>query len=702
MKIIRRSRRKLALLVLSGLVGMTLGASAANRTWTAGGSSNDWSDPANWNNSQLLATGDLPYFRADGLIDDPQTPGNRVTSDFTLSGLWYYRYNSSKWHTTEIAEGVTLKLTGAAAATNILLVGNYTSATTSTTTTQAAIIGKGTLLIDQSDANISLGGSLGGSPVPTNTSLLDLSGLSRFQATVNRIDIGIGNKAIGFLKLAEENAVTANQLFVGFSNGNLGNNVPEVTASELVLGRSNLLQINNIYIGASPDATRNTSSGVLYFAEGLTDATVTIRGTASGDSAARMVVGGTGGTGQNSRSQGGVADFTGGEIDAILSELTIAHSYHSGSSVSQLNGYFAMDRGTVDALEVNIALGNGSSGTSTTLTDGRMLVGGGQFSAGTVIIANNQTSGQNIQGSLEVGGGEFLVTGKHAESNDAILLGNRGGTAASIKASILLSGGLLSVTGGNINTGVGAQIESTITLSGGAIDLHGHQVTIDLLTLESGHLLNLGEFNTRATTGATLAKTSTGIVTVGGLNTYSGLTDVREGTLLLEQGAELRNTSGVLVRGGATFGGIGIVGSDITVEELGTIALTLSLAPADALRVGGGITLAADTNLELTLQEAPVTGSLFRLIEVNGGQAINGTFATLNGEAFLPGDTFSLSFDEVDYTFRLIYGDGSDLHGYHLFAQAIPEPAEIAFLAMGAVVLGVCRWRSTRAHMLQS
>jgi fibronectin-binding autotransporter adhesin len=90
-----------------------------------------------------------------------------------------------------------------------------------------------------------------------------------------------------------------------------------------------------------------------------------------------------------------------------------------------------------------------------------------------------------------------------------------------------------------------------------------------------------------------LTKLGTGTLTLAGANTYYGDTRVTAGTLL----ADGQGISAMIVSSGATLGGSGVIGSNVTVNAGGT------LAPGDNgvgnLTVGGNVSLAGATTVEI-------------------------------------------------------------------------------------------------------
>ncbi|WP_080693438.1 autotransporter domain-containing protein [Pseudomonas chlororaphis] len=126
-----------------------------------------------------------------------------------------------------------------------------------------------------------------------------------------------------------------------------------------------------------------------------------------------------------------------------------------------------------------------------------------------------------------------------------------------------------------------------------------------------------------------LVKTSDSTLTLNGSNTYSGTTEVRQGTLLVgnAEGVDASVTSAVSVAGGSTLGGHGSVGTT-------TVATGGVLAPGGAaggtLTVNGNLTLASGSIVNSVLGAAGASGSAGQSgsVRVQGDLTLEG--ATVN------------------------------------------------------------------------
>lgn len=310
--------------------------------------------------------------------------------------------------------------------------------------------------------------------------------------------------------------------------------------------------------------------------------------------------------------------------------------------------------GTVDALVTNLNIGS-SAGANSASPSALLSMASGTFNATNVTLAQTTTNnggGGSITGNLDVSGGTFLagtmtlgVNGTGASNNRSSIanLNVSGGAAVTVSGNVVMgvrngigsvtstvniSGGTLLVQG-NISEGNGpASITSSINLSGGTLDADRGTIAVDNFTFTGGTLKNVASF-TAATTG--------------GLN--------------------MQNST---------------LGFD-NINDVSSMALNLT----------GGFSLNGTTNLSLSLANGfdPGAGTIL-LVNNDGGDAISGTFATVNG---LVGSTFTLTNDQGSFQYQLSYtgGDGNDL-----VAIAVPEPS--ASLLMGAGCAALLWRRRTR------
>jgi len=357
-------RKKLYLALGASAVSLWAGnhvSAQTTQTWNTNTAGSNWSVNGNWNPSGGVSGNDLIFGDAFGETANSTTVGNIVDSSVTVNSLTYNNTGTTgnSWQVTQISSGVTLTLNAATAPSSIFIAGN------TATTGRAAITGSGTLTINEPTSNILIG------TTAANTSYtLTMSGLSAFNATASVLNFG-SSRGNGKVTLADSNSITASTLNLGTSATSTGGG----TTSDLVLGATNTLNIDTINVGL------NFASGTVAFRSGLTNPTVTIRGSSGGTSRADFTVGNTGTTAL-SNTQGSSADFSGsgGSIDARFNNLLISRRGDNGSATTYTNS-MTVAKGTVDATSVVVGQSAGT-GVGTASTTGNLNISGGTFTAG--------------------------------------------------------------------------------------------------------------------------------------------------------------------------------------------------------------------------------------------------------------------------------------------------------------------------------
>ena len=174
------------LAVFLALLLTTFGVSAGTIVWSGtSGTDTNWSNGNNWAGSVAPAGGDDAKFFNPGTNGVAGTPNNLVDGSFAgyLGSLQYGSTNG--FHTTVIAAGQTLNITN----TGGLFVGTPGDLGVAYTN-RATITGSGgTLNVSNTTAVISLDQGTAAT-VNFAQSILDLSGLGNFNATISRIGIG--------------------------------------------------------------------------------------------------------------------------------------------------------------------------------------------------------------------------------------------------------------------------------------------------------------------------------------------------------------------------------------------------------------------------------------------------------------------------------------------------------------------------------
>lgn len=381
---------------------------------------------------------------------------------------------------------------------------------------------------------------------------------------------------------------------------------------------------------------------------------------------------------------------------------TLTLSGTSGSLATTLNIQGGVVRATTTNLPSAFALSNGAefqigfTGTSANLS-GTMALGSGGG-----IISQVPSSGNSTRvdltftgtGDLELRGN--TAAGKYLQLNRGLSSASTNSGATSITSgTVRLSGGFAlgdsSVV--SVSSGAELQIRNSEVVGGlggaGTVSSAGAANTITLNASTnntfSGLLKNESSSNTLSVT-----KDGLGTQTFSGANTYSGLTMVNAGTLLISNTSGSGTGTGVVTVSGGTFGGTGAASGNVTV------ASGAALQAGDGTSASGALTLSGDVSLS--------TGSIIKLTLGSSGE--HSTLARTDGVwTFASGQQFTLTsigagvgfYDNIitgltaslDTTLWTITNAGyvgtfsfDENNNVDLTISAVPEPATWAYLGM--------------------
>ncbi len=440
------------------------------------------------------------------------------------------------------------------------------------------------------------GGITVGATVTQKDNILDLRGMSGLtvNTVTSRLDVSgmdtsnTGNSR-GQLYLPANADITVPEVWVGMHPS--GSGAANRNLGYLYLGQSTAIKTDCIYLG------RHRGHGYAEFATGLTAPTVSLRNTNGPSSRVRLIRVGSN-TGTSGTTVIGQMKLSAGNVDILVNDLVVGSGESANTSTYYLGvfGYFMMGGGTLDATNLCICLNtNGgyndntssftqSSGTvkAQTLTMGRSTastVKSGHpvlkatYSMGTDAVLYAQT--------IACGIGAFGPSSLRTLNLSNSTLRNYDATTNLLISGVEGTGGTLSIVLASATTNTFyADTDQTITVEPTAVISGSGAVAKD----GPGTLL-LNAVNTF--TGATTVKNGT----LGGVGTIPGSVEIATGARL-EPGTN--GVTGILTCGSLTLA------ADVT------NAFDCSAATNDSIVVTGDLTLQGANAVALSYGNDPV------------------------------------------------------------------------------------------------
>ena len=597
--------------------------------WTGGGADKLWTTDAdwspgtndNWSPVSNNISGGMLSFNNFGAVATRGAVTSEVASNLAISSLLFANSTSAPAimaHTLQIDPGVSLVVTGSYSG-NTIEVGQVSDYAV----TYVAITGGGLLSLDNTNADFKVRSEVGltSSNKPIGGEL-DLSGLAQFQANVRDVLIGSpsGYNTRGDVTLAADNIITAGRILVGACL-ETSSYLNLFAGSSLNLGLVNKLNANTVNIGY-----KRSGWGIMQFAPGLNNPTLTLRGYAGGSSQSVMNIAYGNPSAQlgNGTTDLGIVDFSAGSVDLLLSSLLV------GSTVGDnVTGSIVLGSGSVNANTITIAQVRSGSVTGMTAS-GSLTNNGAIITAGTVTLSDSTVSGCTANGTLTLAGGALLF--------GAIQKGaSKGGGSAVVN----LNGGIFGGEDGtsrtlNLPFNLGGNITLGQLVGGtGALTFNGPVV------LASNAILNVNVSATITTAigqtsaGLGLTKTGAGTLTIGAGATYTGFTTVSNGTLTVSS-----SLNGPVFVEGGVLTGTGTINSDLTVDG----GIHAPGASPGILQVNGDYTLAANATLQIVVN-GTVPGTQYSQVNLSGGSGtitLAGNLQILANENLPVGSTVTI------------------------------------------------------------
>ncbi|WP_333605857.1 autotransporter-associated beta strand repeat-containing protein, partial [Novosphingobium sp.] len=335
--------------------------------------------------------------------------------------------------------------------------------------------------------------------------------------------------------------------------------------------------------------------------------------------------------------------------------LTGDHSYSNGTTIAAgvlrvgnggTSGTLAGDVANNALLEFNrsgtLAIAGTISGTgavrqigmgTTVLSGANSYQGGTSINAGTLQVSSDANLGA-ASGGLSFNGGRLNTTASFTSDRAVDLAG--AGTFSTDAGTTLTLTGAVSGPGALTKTGSGALVLAAdnsytggTTISAGTLQIGDGGTTGNI----AGNVLNNGALvvNRSGTLtlggtilgGGSFTQAGPGTTVLTGNNTYAGRTTVNSGTLLVN-GDQSGATNLTSVASGATLGGIGTIGGNVTIADGGTLAAGSN--GVGVLTINGGLSLGTTTQLNFEFGQANVPGGpLNDLVNVGGDLTLGGT-----------------------------------------------------------------------------
>ena len=397
-------------------------------------------------------------------------------------------------------------------------------------------------------------------------------------------DLHVGNTGTGALTLTNGGQVASNAMaIIGVGGDADGTVTVSGNGSTWNLGTSGSLTVGDsgtgiLTIENGGQVTGGTQTYVGYMPGSVGQVTVTGSGS-TWDLGSSLFVLGNGGTAMLSVEDGGL----------VTSATSYIGASGGGSSLVTVTG--SGSTWTLGSEALYVAYGGGGALTIDNggqVTNGSTNIAGMQGVSGTVTVAGSAAEGQGR-----------LTTGQ-------VIAGP--GTA-----QLVFDGGIVQASGDQADFLSGFQAGDILVQSGGAfIDTNGFDIGISAMVKDDPGL-PLGSGG--------LTKLGAGTLTLTGMNTYSGLTTVAAGTLVV--GVEGRGfvAGAVSVSSGAQLGGSGSIGGIVTIASGGTLAPGNGVGTLSV----NGLVLNEASILDFELATPGVTGAgVNDLVEVSNALTLDG------------------------------------------------------------------------------
>lgn len=433
----------------------------------------------------------------------------------------------------------------------------------------------------------------------------------------------------------------------------------------------------------------------------------------------------------------GIGNAGGGgtlQLDSNGSLTTSGGDFVIQSDTAGTKGTFILNGGT---LTIGTGRNISRAGSNAAAGDVQFLFNSGKVASGTATMgsANGTLDISLSSGSshtFEIGASGTMTQNSTARFVDQT---SNGGFTKTGAGTLLLKGsntytgtadiqqGTLSLSGGTLGGSTAG-----VNVNGGTLELGGTTQVVGTATFTSGTTQN-GTLNATSFSGqsgtvnavlagnGTFTKTTSGTLTLSAANTYTGVTTISAGTVILSSTGSIANSSAIDLATGGKLDVSAVTGFTVanaqTLKGSGTVTGALTMASGSILAIGNSPgTITFDNNLTLgagstsNFEINGLTAGLYDLAQGGAGSQtvdFGGTLNLLFQSGFNTSGTVKI-FDFENYansfttvnTSGLASGYTATFDSLTGVVTVVPEPATWALLAGGLTVAMVFRRRSNR------